>query len=133
VHEELQQYLDLVDWSGIGVEDRVRECKASRERFVTEEGQMPEALAHWLEKQENQEVRSSTADRATNIEEVIEQLNRLGRDEEQALNRIDAGQQPTLATRGLIEWMTRERQKEVVDLSHPDLITEAEWGQERFA
>ena len=25
VHEELQQYLDLVDWSGIGVEDRARE------------------------------------------------------------------------------------------------------------
>ena len=44
VHEELQQYLDLVDWSGIGVEDRTRECKATGEWFVTEEGRMPEAL-----------------------------------------------------------------------------------------
>ena len=44
VHKELQQYLDLVDWSGIGVEDRTRECKATGEWFVTEEGRMPEAL-----------------------------------------------------------------------------------------
>ena len=44
VHEEFQQYLDLVDWSGIGVEDRTRECKATGEWFVTEEGRMPEAL-----------------------------------------------------------------------------------------
>ena len=44
VHEKLQQYLDLVDWSGIGVEDRTRECKATGEWFVTEEGRMPEAL-----------------------------------------------------------------------------------------
>jgi hypothetical protein len=77
-NEELQQYLDLVDWSGICVEDRARECKANGEWFVTEEGRMPEVLAHWLEKQENQEVRSRTADRSTNIEEEVEQLNRLG-------------------------------------------------------
>jgi hypothetical protein len=63
----------------------------------------------------NQEARSSTADRATNIEEVVEQLNRLGRDDKQALNRIDAGKQRTLAARGLIEWMTRERQEEAVE------------------
>ena len=62
---------------------------------------MPEALAHWLEKQEKQEIISSAADRATDIEEIVEQLNRLGRDEEQTLNRIDAGQQPTLVTRGV--------------------------------
>jgi hypothetical protein len=31
------------------------------------------------------------------------------------LHRIDAGKQPTLAARGLIEWMTRERQKEAVE------------------
>ena len=73
---------------------------------------MPEALAHWLEKQEKQEIISSAADRATDIEEIVEQLNRLGRDEKQALKRIDAGKQPTLVTRGLIECMTRERQKE---------------------
>ena len=126
-NEELQQYLDLVDWSGICVEDRARECKANGEWFVTEEGRMPEVLAHWLEKQENQEVRSRTADRATNIEEAVEQLNRLGRDEKQAFNRIDAGQQPTLATRGLIEWMTRERQKEAVDLSHPANTGKMRW------
>ena len=41
-HEELQQYLDLVDWSGIGVEDRASWCKTNEEWFVTEEEQMPE-------------------------------------------------------------------------------------------
>jgi hypothetical protein len=119
VHEEFQQYLDLVDWSGIGVEDRTRECRAAGEWFVTEEGRMPEALVQWLEKRETQEARSRAVDRATNIAEVVEQLNRLERNEEQALSRIDAGQQPTLATRGLLEWMTSERLKETAGLGHP--------------
>ena len=35
------------------------------------------------------------------------------------MSRIDAGQQPTLATRGLLEWMTSERLKETAGLGHP--------------
>jgi hypothetical protein len=43
------------------------------------------------------------------------------------LNRIDAGKQLSLATRGLIEWMTRERQKEAVELSHPANTGKMRW------
>ena len=45
LRKKVHEYLDLVEWSGIGVEDRTRECKATGEWFVTEEGRMPEALA----------------------------------------------------------------------------------------
>ena len=54
VHEEFQQYLDLVDWIGIVVEDKTRECKAAGEWFVTEEGRMPEALVQKITAEEEE-------------------------------------------------------------------------------
>ena len=68
---------------------------------------------HWLGKKENQEVISKAVHREENIKQMSEQLHKLGRDEgQQALSRIDARKQPTLVAGGLIEWMTRETEKD---------------------